>query len=295
MKKETILLEGVPSYSFELTAHKPRYGYLFTPFETYSRNTLWSGARFADMSTGLKIESISDVEKPELLTTLFTEGSLSNNELKAIIEDIKWLLQLNEDVSEFYTIAERYPVLKQCRDDLYGMRDTPFLDVFSGIIVAVTLQNTSWKRSSEMTMAVYKNYGEKIVFDNHEILICPSIEKIAACDAEKFRVDCKLGYRAEYIRRAAKTILEGFPDMAALRMTTEVEAKKKLMEIYGIGEYSAEIITPHPSFRLDSWGAKIFSTILGIKGDVGDYVTKEFGMWRGYVYAYILHNLDNLL
>ncbi len=294
MKKETMLLEGLAPYNFGLTAHKLRYGYVFTPYEIYSCNTLWCGVHLDDMPVGLKIESIGSIDKPEFLTTIFTRESLSNDEIKTIVLNLEWVLQLKEDISEFYKMANKNPILEQCCYDLYGMRDTPFPDVFSGIITAVALQNTTWKRSSKMIMAVYREYGDSIVFDRHKIVLCPSAKKIAVCNIEKLRVSCRLGYRAKYVKEAAKTILEDFPDMAHLREMTEEEVKKKLMEIYGIGEYSAEIVTPHPSFPIDSWGKKIFTIVFGVKEDMRDYVTKEFGKWQGYVYAYILHNLDNL-
>jgi len=39
------------------------------------------------------------------------------------------------------------------------------------------------------------------------------------------------------------------------------EAKKKLLTLYGIGEYSAELVMPKTGFPLDVWSAKIFSVL----------------------------------
>jgi 3-methyladenine DNA glycosylase/8-oxoguanine DNA glycosylase len=84
---------------------------------------------------------------------------------------------------------------------------------------------------------------------------------------------------------------------------TEQEAKAKLMELKGIGEYSADIVSPHPGFALDVWSAKIFSLlILGEEAESPRSVIPKlkkiaedrWGQWRGYVFMYVLHDLTNL-
>ena len=81
------------------------------------------------------------------------------------------------------------------------------------------------------------------------------------------------------------------------------EAKAKLMELKGIGEYSADIVSPHPGFALDVWSAKIFSLLLFREEPKLPRTTipklrkaaeERWGKWRGYVFVYVLNDLENL-
>jgi 3-methyladenine DNA glycosylase/8-oxoguanine DNA glycosylase len=75
------------------------------------------------------------------------------------------------------------------------------------------------------------------------------------------------------------------------------------MELRGIGEYSADIISPHPGFALDVWSAKIFHKLLfreepkdprtAIPG-LKRIAEERWGKWRGYAFIYVLNDLDNL-
>ena len=49
--------------------------------------------------------------------------------------------------------------------------------------------------------------------------------------------------------------------MDELQAMEPEEAKKKLMTLRGIGEYSAELVMPRMGFPLDVWSAKIFHVL----------------------------------
>ena len=75
------------------------------------------------------------------------------------------------------------------------------------------------------------------------------------------------------------------------------------MEFKGIGDYSAEILSPHPGFPLDVWSVMIFWKLLGIRKDrstremipiVKKWAEKKLGQWRGLAFTYILNDLENL-
>jgi hypothetical protein len=80
-------------------------------------------------------------------------------------------------------------------------------------------------------------------------------------------------------------------------------AKKRLMELPGIGPYSADIATPHPSFPVDTWSARIFGFLFGfgieggfakLAGVIRQYAESEFGVWQRFVHGYTLHDLEHL-
>ncbi|MHA1722526.1 MAG: DNA-3-methyladenine glycosylase family protein [Candidatus Baldrarchaeia archaeon] len=302
-------LDCLPPFSFDLTVNKKtRFGvnwYWITPYEKYYRGTMWSGVRlYNNKPVGLKVKALGTVQNPKILLEVFSEDRLSNREEKEILEIIDRCLGLKDDITSFYTLAERFPYLRQSVEDLYGMRICSFPDFFSAVILAVTLQMASYGRTERMIKLLYRNYGEKIVFDNVEVIVCPSPTRITNVSEEELKGRCNLGYRAAFIKACAEAVVsQKAPTIKELADMKAEEAKRVLMSLKGIGEYSAEIITPHPSFPVDVWSVKIFCQLFKIKVDrslramipiVKRYAFEKFGRWQKYVYTYITNDLEKL-
>jgi 3-methyladenine DNA glycosylase/8-oxoguanine DNA glycosylase len=80
-------------------------------------------------------------------------------------------------------------------------------------------------------------------------------------------------------------------------------AKKQLLMLHGIGEYSAELIMPKMGFPLDVWSAKIFNVLFFGKEakkprevipTLKKVASKRWGRWRGHAFVYVLNDLPNL-
>jgi len=297
-------LKAIPPYDFLRTVHKPAGWSLLTPYEIFEDETLWTAMRWRSEDVfGLKLSSVGTVKKPEILCELFSHEKLSAGEREEVSDTLTWMLSLNEDVREFYSLAESDPFLGSLVKDLYGMRRTKRPDIFPTLVLAVTLQMAPIRRSRQMWELLIKNYGVKIRFDCREILYWPSPERIARASVGELEERCKLGYRAKVLRGIARAIRSGFPTLQELERTPPEEARAKLMELKGIGEYSADIVSPHPGFALDTWSAKIFNLLLfGEKAEsprsvipkLKETAEERWGRWRGYVFTYVLNDLHNL-
>ncbi len=148
-----------------------------------------------------------------------------------------------------------------------------------------------------------ENYGENAVFDGKRVRYWPSPKRIASASEEELMKVAKLGYRAKNLRSIAEAMLEGFPSMEELSRIPTEDAKRKLMELRGIGEYSADIVATEGGFGLDVWSAKIFGVIL--KGEepkdpraaipeLQRLARKRWGRWTGHVFVYVLNDLDKI-
>jgi DNA-3-methyladenine glycosylase II len=300
----TLKLKPVAPYDFALTVHKPAGWSLLTPFEVFEKGVLWTVIRTPSGGTfGLKLRSLGTVEKPRISCEAYSSQELKPSERGELLETVTWTLNLSEDISQFYSLAEHDPLVKALVKDLYGMRNTKQPDIFPRLILAVTLQMAPISRSNQMMDLLIRKYGERVKFDEKRVLYWPSPERIANTEVTELQKKCKLGYRAKSLRGIAEAIQAGFPSPQELERMTDQEAKAKLMELKGIGEYSADIVSPHPGFALDVWSAKIFSVlILGKEAESPRSVIPKlrkmaedrWGQFRGYVFFYVLHDLKNL-
>ena len=297
-------VKPVAPYSYPLTVHKPAGWSLLTPYEIYEDGILWTATRMdSGQMLGLKLTSLGTIDKPEIHCVVFSEKKMDPKAKLGLIETLTWMLGAREDINGFYALGRRDPLVRALVKDLYGMRDTNRPDLFPMLTLALTLQMAPMKRSYQMMDLLIKKYGSKIVFDKKKIQYWPSPETIAKASVKELEEKCKLGYRAKHLKSIAQSLCKGFPTYIELSRMPPNEAKVKLMELGGIGEYSADIVSPHPGFPLDVWSVKIFSLLLFNKQPekpresipmLKEKAEERWGEWRGYVFTYVLNDLENL-
>ena len=254
----SVEVEAVPPYSFELTMHKPAGWWWSTPDEYFENGACWTATRFNSQLLGLKLHSTGTTQKPRIHCTIYSKTKLEASEKQLITLMLKRALKTEENLTEFYKLSQKDPILRGVIKDLYGMHTVGWPELFPALILAVTLQMAPMKRSNQMMDLLTAKFGDKATFNDRTIRYWPSAQTIAASTVEELKAKAKLGYRAANLIAIAKALTQGFPTMDELQAMQPEEAKKKLMTLQGIGEYSAELVMPKMGFPLDVWSAKIF-------------------------------------
>jgi DNA-3-methyladenine glycosylase II len=299
----SVEVEVVPPYSFELTVHKPAGWWWSTPDEVFEDATCWTATRFRNTLLGLKLKSTGTLQNPRIQCTLFSKAELSRAEKQRIMLMLKRALGTEEDLTEFYKLAEKDELLSAVVKDLYGMRTVAWPELFPALILAVTLQMAPMKRSNQMMELLIANFGDPARFDGKTIRYWPSPEKIATSTVDELKAKAKLGYRAANLIAIAKALQHDFPTMDDLWTMGFEEAKKQLLTLRGIGDYSADIVVPGMGFPLDVWSAKIFHVLFFGKEPenprkaipaLKQTAEERWGKWSGYAFAYVLNDLPNL-
>ncbi len=289
-------------YDFLLTVHKPAGWPLFTPGEEFADGTLWTALRIGGELVGVKLSSGGQTRKPLIKAEIFLKDTPGMRK-RDIIDALGRKLYASESLSGFYGMARRDPILRHAMRHRYGMQDTDAADLFSSAILAVCLQMAPMKRSDEMMDCLLRRYGEAAEFDGKKIQVWPSPERMAAADVGALKKECRLGYRAKYIVGIAKAIERGFPGLEELKAMGPDEAKAKLMELPGIGDYSSDIINPHGGFPIDVWSADVFGKLFfGREPRSGrDEIERikaegirRWGKWSWLAFLYVVQDLENL-
>ncbi len=302
-KRFRIRVHPIPPYNFQLTAQKPAGWSLFTPFEVYEQNVLWTAFHLDDRLVGLKLRSTGTTRRPLILIDVFTNRPCPQSQRREIQDALAARLAVSEDLSGFYRMARRDPILRHTLANLYGMHDTGPSHLFAAATLAVLLQMAPLKRSEQMMDCVIRNFGELAQFDGRRIRVTPTPRQIAKAGAHGLR-RCRLGYRAKYLIRIARILAKGeFPTLAALGRLSAENAKAKLRELPGVGDYSADIVTPHNSFPIDVWSADVFGKLFfGREPRAGrqaiDRIKAEgFKRWGEYAWLgffYVVQDLEGL-
>ncbi len=301
----TYEIKPVSPFNFDLTVRKPAGWPLFTPLEIYDKGNLWTAVHLNDTLIGLILTSRGTVKNPRIEAKIFLKSKTSKEKLDKIKKTLVHSIGADEDLYEFYALAKKDPILKYVVADLFGMHSTSSGDtVFPDALLAILLQMAPLKRSNEMMNCVITKFGEQAEFDGKSIYIWPTPANLVNLNPEIFSKSCKIGYRAKRIvKLSEKLTKEDFPKLQELEMLSAEEAKKKLLELPGIGDYSADIINPHGGFPIDVWSAEVFGKLFFGKEPENnrqavDEVKKEgilrWGKWSWMAFFYIVQDLENL-
>jgi 3-methyladenine DNA glycosylase/8-oxoguanine DNA glycosylase len=294
----------VSPYSFELTIRKPAGWPLFTPSEIFEDGTLWTATHINDRLVGIKLRSMGKVDEPRVLAEIFLEKKPNPDQLRSINRSVTRSIGAAEDLTEFYALAEKDDILKYAVSDLRGMHNTMASTIFPDAVLAITLQMTTIARSNQMMDCLQKRYGDLAEFDGKKVHTWPRPNSLAALTPEGLAKTCTMGYRAKHLVKLAKKIdSEGFPSIEELEKLSPGEAKELLLELPGIGDYSADIINPHGGFPIDVWSADVFGLLLFGKEPVDkdkeiQLIKKEglrrWGKWSWMAFYYVVQDLQGL-
>ncbi|HUK85381.1 MAG TPA: hypothetical protein VLU95_05935 [Candidatus Acidoferrum sp.] len=301
----TYEIKPISPFDFELTTRKPAGWPLFTPLEIYDKGTLWTAVNLNETLVGLMLTSKGTLKNPLIHAKIFLKSKTSKEKLDKIKETLVHSIGADDDLHEFYDLAKKDPILKYVASDLRGMHSTSSGDtIFPDAVLAILLQMAPLKRSNEMIDCIIRKYGEKGEFEDKIIYAWPLPQRLAILDPETIAKVCKIGYRAKRIvKLAEKLVKEDFPKLEDLEKLSSEDAKERLLELPGIGDYSADIINPHGSFPIDVWSAEVFSKLFFGKEPENNRQAVEavkregilrWGKWSWMAFFYVVQDLKNL-
>ena len=296
---EQLLFDMPTPFDFKLTVAKPAGWHWSTPKEVFENDTLWSGTYVNVKPVGIKLST----NRNSIILNVYSQSPLTTSELEKMQSDIMLGLGVDEDLNAFYDFAHSDKILSPIVKDLFGMRAGRLDDVFGRVILATTLQMAPLARSMQMMENMLELYGTKISFDGKNVVLWPRPSDIIHVAPDELSASAKLGYRAARLSKAA-AFLESHPlSRKELDSVSEEDAIKKLLQIPGIGKYSAGVILGRSSAPLDVWSVVIMSELLLKRtpenprdeiDEVTNVMKKRWGKWAWMAFVYIVNDLDKL-
>ncbi len=286
-------------FNFRLTVAKPAGWHWSTLNEVFENGVFWSGMYLGNIPLGLRMSA----EGNRVNVAAFSMSKLSDPDLSELKSIILSGLGASDDLLAFYQFAQKDSVLSVTVKDLYGMRIGLLDDIFGRVILAILLQMVPVARSQQMMAALLEHYGNKIQFQGKEMVLWPLPEDISRIDEQGLKSTAKLGYRAKRLILAAQFLAENPVSLTKLSSLPDDEALKRLMEIPGIGKYSAGIIFGRLSLPVDAWSVVVLSELIlgrtpdNPRKDIDSLITrlvKQWGKWSFFAFVYIANDLENL-
>jgi len=248
----------------------------------------------------LSIMSKGTVNEPKLSVSIESPSGLNKEDEKEILKKVSFMFSLDEDLSEFYSLADKDSVLRQAKNDLYGLKIQTSPCLFEGMIVGFCLVWTSFQRAVAMIEQLVKEFGQQI----DKEFAFPRAEELSKASISKLK-KLKLGFRAERIKWLSIQVAQGKLDLGRFpSLPTEI-LKEELVKIKWVGPWLAEGIMlwrmkRSEAFPLDVWSAKIFRAFFPeIRSqsieEIAEFARHRWGKYRGLAYYYLMCDREELL
>ena len=167
-------------------------------------------------------------------------------------------------------------------------------DLWETLISFIISANNNIPRIKKIIESLCRLYGDKIDFDNKIFYGFPTPEKLASLELSDL-AEIKAGFRDKYILDAAKKVASGEVNLTELEKMGNLDAKKELMKIKGVGTKVADCILlfslgRHNIFPLDVWTKRIVSDLYNVEEkDIPSFVEEKFGMYSGIAQQYLYY------
>ncbi len=172
----------------------------------------------------------------------FPDTKPSPEEGKAIKEYcISWF-DLETDLDAFYHVLEKDPIVKPVIHNHRGLRMVKAPDLFEAISWSIIGQQINLPFAYTCKKALVEKVGKKLLFEGITYYAFPEPDAVLTISDETFRAMKFSSQKVKYIRIAANEIKSGKLRKSELEELSFIDAKARLIELKGIGNWSANYV-----------------------------------------------------
>jgi len=194
---------------------------------------------------------------------------------EAVLDGVRHMLRIDEDLSEFYSLAAEDPDLAWVTEGAGRLMRSQ--TVYEDVVKTICTTNTAWSGTVRMVSAIVEHLGEPALGAQSEGPFghaFPSPAAMADVPESFYRDIARTGYRGAYLRSLAESVALGEIDLEELADADPVdlpddEVAARLLALPGVGPYAAAhimmLIGRYSRLVLDSWTRPTYASLNGRK------------------------------
>jgi N-glycosylase/DNA lyase len=258
----------------------------------------WNAIRTPEQYVKYEVYQVKPVDRPSLSVILKGSKPISFNTKEVIHTHLLHILGLKDPLNEFYSKFkdDKISVAFNC---FPGLRVVRASNNFESLICSICSQNTTVSKWNKMIQLIKKFYGEQIILPDGTLFhTFPNPERLANTSVNALMA-CQVGYRANYIVKAAQMVAEGEVALNSLSRKRYEDAREILLTIPGVGPKVADCFLLYglgfmEAAPVDVWVKRIVQTWY-FKGcnvsreNVRKFIQQKFENWSGYASLYLFH------
>ena len=239
----------------------------------------------------IEVENCGTIEAPDLELTIL--GRPSPRSVAAAADLLREILGLDLDPSPPQRRAEAEPALRDTARALRGMRPPRYPDLLETFANVIPFQQVSLEAGMAVVAHLVRRFGENFLVNGHRHHLFPSAQTLAGAHPQSLRACGMSAHKSRALGAIAKAIAAGDVSAESLATLPSAEAMQRLMQLSGIGPWSAALVLLRGFRRLDVFpqadtGAEgSLARLLRLRSKASlARVIERFGELRGYLYFY---------
>ncbi len=220
------------------------------------------------------------------------------------VEDWTWLAEyLQTDVAIDEVVAS-FPDDEPMRAAVADCRGLRLLrqDVWECLASFILSSNKQILQIRQMVALICERFGEPVPrLGDGTAFAFPSAERIAGLSETQLR-ECRLGYRAPYLRGSARMVADGTVDLGRIREIGYGAAREELLKLPGVGRKIADCALLfaggyQEAFPIDVWIMKALREMYFARRRkvtpkrLRAFAATHFGPHGGYAQQYLFHHM----
>ncbi len=150
------------------------------------------------------------------------------------------MLGLETDLSGFYSLARHQRVMAALAERFRGVRPPRFPTLFEALVNGIACQQLSLTVGITLLNRLAESYGARISTPEGTAFGFPRPEKLAGADIDGLK---RLGFsrqKAQALIELSDSVSKGAVDLFKLETMSNEQAVEKLLELRGIGRWTAD-------------------------------------------------------
>ncbi len=258
--------------------------------EVWRQNHYLRAFTTADGLVLVDVENRGTIDHPDVRLAI-RSGSPSGATRSCLESIIGKVLALGMDPAPLQRMAQGARALRPIALALRGMRPPRFAELFEAFANVVPFQQLSLDAGTKIVGRLVERFGDHVEHDGQRFFAFPSASAVAKARIQSLR-GCGLSHsKAECLRAIAKAIGSGELTEATISGMSTREALETLVELPGIGPWSAAVVLLRGFGRIDVFPPGDVGAIRGLSALLRlrtpkslDRLIERFGQYRGYLY-----------
>jgi 3-methyladenine DNA glycosylase/8-oxoguanine DNA glycosylase len=209
---------------------------------------------------------------------------------QAIVDGVRHLLRLDEDLSALYEL------LAEDKDLAWAIEGAGRLmrgqTVFEDVVKTICTTNCTWSATVRMVSAIVEHLGAPAagVSPGPFGRAFPTPEAMAEAGEDFYKDVARAGYRGAYLRSLAASVADGELDLEKLAAPADElpdeELAARLLALPGVGPYATAhmmmLLGRYTPLILDSWTRPKYLKVSGAKGAKDATIERRFRRYGPY-------------
>lgn len=242
------------------------------------------------------VRSQGSVAKPALQARILA-GPSDKTAQQIVCAEVKRQFSTDLDLRPFYTLATRDAALCRLIAHFNGMRVPQAPHIYEIVISAIIEQQVNLSFAHKVKKALIDTYGRGVDFEGRRYSAFPKPTALAVSTPKDLLRLQVSGPKARYIIAISRRVVDGTLDLESLRQLEPPAAHASLLELKGVGPWTAQYVGMRALNHLDCLPAadvglqKVIQHFYGLRKRPApervEKLARAWSGWRSYATFYL--------